>query len=483
MKIRATSWCLAGIGLASIMALGESDPVTRDVFDIRGVHLGTGALRFRSAKPSSPKQVSLHGDVCVVGGGSGGIGAAVAAARAGANVILIEREPQLGGTSTQGYVSIWSRGPGCAISREIYTRLALHANGVNCSSYDKTLTRHSGRNMPFQPEIFLKVVTEMLNETGRCRILLKTSFIAATVDEQVKRVISVRAISDDGADYQVNAHVFIDCTGDGLVCQASGCEVMLGAEPQSRFNEPSAPLEPKNVLNALELIYRIRQSPEPAVQPLPEGIKPRWRIGKVSCCADTIPGSTVTTINPCGLIAGWTLIEIGYEATFAEAKRQAQAHWHVLQHQRANDQFDSFAPMLAVRETYRIVGKYVLTENDVKTPFSMSPHPDLIAYADHPMDTHGSGGGLKPAAAPYGVPYRCLVPKGGLKNLLIACRGASFSHLAASSCRLQRTMVQLGHAAGLAAVQCISNHCDVEEVQVAAIQKQLDLPSQPRGVR
>jgi len=477
MRGRAYFVCWVGMAFASMMVFAESVQITRDVFDIRGVHLGPGALRVGRVSPTSASQACLHCDVCVVGGGSGGIGAAVAAARAGANVILIEREPQLGGTSTQGYVSIWSRGPGCAISQEIHTRLAIYTNGLICTEYNKTLSRRTGYNVPFNPELFCKVVTEMLRETGHCRILLKTSFVAATVDPLEKRVISVRAVSDDGIDYKINARVYIDCTGDGLVCQASGCETMLGAEPKSRFGEPSAPQEPKKVLNALELIYRVRKSPAPTLQPLPEGVKPRWQTGKVSCCADKIPGSTVTTINPCGLMAGWKLIELGYDATLAEAKRQALAHWHVLQHQRANDEFDSFAPMLALRETYRIVGEYVLTENDVKTPFALSPHQDLIAYADHPMDTHGSGGGLMPAAAPYGVPYRCLVPKGGLKNLLIACRGASFSHLAASSCRLQRTMVQLGHAAGLAAAQCVSNHCAVGEVHVDAIQKQLSLPS------
>jgi len=60
---------------------------------------------------------------------------------------------------------------------------------------------------------------------------------------------------------------------------------------------------------------------------------------------------------------------------------------------------------------------------------------------------------------------------------------ATFRHLAASICRLQRTMVQLGHAAGLAAAQCISNHCEVGAVHVAAIQKQLNLQSPSRGVR
>jgi hypothetical protein len=58
---------------------------------------------------------------------------------------------------------------------------------------------------------------------------------------------------------------------------------------------------------------------------------------------------------------------------------------------------------------------------------------------------------------PYGIPYRCLLPR-SLDNLLVACRGAGFSSLAASSCRLSRTMMQLGQAAGTAAAITIEHN-------------------------
>jgi len=461
--------CLCGIGNAVQTPSGNTELVTRRISDIRGIRPVPDAVQ-------DAKEACLTCDICVVGGGSGGIGAATAAARAGTDVILVEREPALGGTSTRGGVSVWASGPGCALAREIYERLAARTNGVARTDYNRTLTRRSGNTLPFNPDVFDGVVTDMLRETGCCRVLLNTCFVAATVDPQAKRVDSVQTVGTDGVTSRITAKVFVDCTGDGVLCQAAGCKTLLGAEPKSRFNEPSAPAEPKNILNALELIYRIRKSPTPVLQPLLEGVKPRWREGKVSCCTDRLPGTQIRIINPCGLIPGWMLIEKGYDDTLVEAKRQALAHWHVYQKQRKGYTFDSFSPLLAIRESYRIEGDYVLTENDVKTAFALSPHPDLIAYADHPMDTHGSGGGLREAAAPYGIPYRCLIPKGGWSNLLIACRGASFSHIAASSCRLQRTMLQLGHAAGLAAVQCVSRRCGVRQVDVSVLQKQLEIP-------
>jgi hypothetical protein len=80
------------------------------------------------------------------------------------------------------------------------------------------------------------------------------------------------------------------------------------------------------------------------------------------------------------------------------------------------------------------------------------------------MDTHGGHArGISDLPEPYGIPYRCLIPK-GQRNLLVACRAASFSSLAASSCRLSRTMMQLGQAAGTAAVLAKELKVDLPDV-------------------
>ena len=92
-------------------------------------------------------------------------------------------------------------------------------------------------------------------------------------------------------------------------------------------------------------------------------------------------------------------------------------------------------------------------------------HGDMVAIADHPLDIHGGSHGLKEIAEPYGIPFRCLIPK-GKRNLLVACRGAGFSHIAASSCRLSRTVMALGHAAGLAAARAVSSAIDVRSIDI-----------------
>jgi NAD(P)-dependent dehydrogenase (short-subunit alcohol dehydrogenase family) len=425
----------------------------------------TGGYEKRASRDTAAR---IHADVCVVGGGSGGIGAAIAAARAGASVVLVEREDKLGGTSSQAYVNSWEPGPGCSIALEIFDRLSQVPGAVHKMDYEKTLTRAQHRSVQFEIEPFCRVVDDMLAATGRCRVLLQTSFIEAETHVDGRRVWSVKAVSKDGTVRRIRAAVFIDCTGGAYLCQAAGCAVMLGEDAKSRFNEPSAGDKPRRIVNALILGYRIRRSDNPKIQPAVPDLTCRGGY------AFRVPSGDML-VNPCGgMMRGIELIDRGYAETMEECKRRVKAHWHWLQKtEYPQYEFVSYAPMLGIRESYRVVGEYVLREQDLVAGVKKQPHPDVIAIADHPLDTHGAGGVRRKVATPYGIPYRCLVPKGGWTNLLIACRGASFSHIAASSCRLSRTMMQLGHAAGLAAAQAVRTGCAVGDVDVVAIQKQL----------
>jgi hypothetical protein len=112
-----------------------------------------------------------------------------------------------------------------------------------------------------------------------------------------------------------------------------------------------------------------------------------------------------------------------------------------------------FFPMLGVRETRRVLARYMLTQHVLSVGLSAQGQTDIITIADHAMDTHGSDtgrAGCRELKEPYGVPFRCLLPR-DIDNLMVACRAAGFSSIAASSCRLSRTMIQLGQAAGTAA--------------------------------
>jgi len=164
------------------------------------------------------------------------------------------------------------------------------------------------------------------------------------------------------------------------------------------------------------------------------------------------------------VMAGREAHELGFARAYAECARRIRAHWHHLQ--TVFPEFQSFrfswiAPGLGVREGPRLVGRYVLTEHDLLAGLAGQNHDDLVAIADHARDTHGADtgrAGTGELTQPYGIPFRCLLPQ-EFDNLAVACRGASFSSVAASSCRLSRTMMQLGQAAGTAAAIAVRDAC------------------------
>ena len=438
----------------------------------------------------------LTTDVCVVGGGSGGIGAAVAAARGGADVILIEKQNRLGGTSTLGYVCNWEPGPGDELAKEIFDRLSKVPNAVAvttlrnaysakapyglhmpdpAAAYEQSLKRAGlpgarRHSVVFEPEAFHNVVSAMLKETGRCRVMLQTEFVKAEADGP--RVAGITAKSAGGELYRIRARTFIDSTGNAALCRALGCKTMLGADAKSVFGERSAPDQPAETLNAISLCYRIRRSANPVRQAAPDPPASGW---VKSAFVVGLPGGDFI-VNPLALLPGDWFVGKGYDAAMAEARRRVQAHWNWLQGfpAFAEYEFESFAPMLGIRESWRVAGECVLTQQDLDDGLAKQTHPDIIAIADHAFDVHGEGSRAVHGelAGPYGIPFRCLVPK-GMENLLVASRCASFSHIAASSCRLSRTVLALGRAAGTAAAMAKESGQPVAGVDGAKLRARL----------
>jgi len=178
-----------------------------------------------------------------------------------------------------------------------------------------------------------------------------------------------------------------------------------------------------------------------------------------------------------------------YGELMHEAQRRVLEHFYWLQRLPANDDsrwtrfvrgrgygtwtIVGIAPRIGVRETRRILGDYILTEHDCLAGVVNQKHRDIVAITDHAVDIHGRKGRLYevPNGA-YGVPYRCLLPR-GIDNLYIASRAASFSHIAASSCRLCRTMMTLGQAAGNAATMAVAQHVATRQIDVFELRQRL----------
>lgn len=409
-------------------------------------------------------------DICVVGGGSGGFGAACAAARHGAKVILIEAGNGLGGTSTYAGVNNYEPVAGATgLPQELCEYLQQFPEAVaiqkrvakyhpdrpwgkyTCAEetdYRLSLSRKTGMPVTFEPELMDKAMQHFLQKAG-CTVHLQTRYLSHQINGN--RITSI-TVEHNGEQRTIQATVFIDATADIYLARDAGCQSAIGTETPDVYDEPSAPEQSEMVLNNASLCYRItpiNKNESPEIPPKPE----QAELDKIRPVVSirTYPNGDLN-MNPLHTMTGKEAYELGDKA-YCVALKRIQAHWYLLKTQYGFE-FERYkniwiSPYLGVRETHRLVGQYVLREQDLNATLAHQPHDDIIAIADHSIDFHGARPSRE-LPGPYGIPFRCLLPR-KITNLLVACRGASFSSIGASSCRLSRTMMVLGQAAGTAA--------------------------------
>lgn len=468
--------------------------------------------------------LSMTADLVVVGAGSGGFGAALAAARRGCSVLVVEKSRAIGGNANRCGVNNWE--PVCGATgfpHEIYRRLeripcavGIYGFGRHCvwqgidaypggehvlfpeRSYRDTMVRHGARSLAddedfvrenlsgvvFEPRAYEAVLWQMLGETGRCRVMLGRTVESVGVDDGRLRSVTL----DDGTE--IRADAFVDGTGDGNLARLAGCELVSGQESRDAYGEPSAPTEPNDRVNAVTLMFRITAKPEPGIDALPDDVATvaRRAAGDVACDWAARFPLVVTVEYPNGdrnvnmlpTMDGREYLDRtrepgGHERAYAECRRRLYATWRHLQTKWP--EFRSFtihsiSPEIGVRESYRLVAERVLTEHDILRPIPEDDEEGVIAIADHALDRHGEKGGAMELKHPFGVPYHCLLPR-GYTNLLVACRAAGFSSIAASSCRLSRTMMQLGQAAGTSFALAREAGRDPAAVDLAALRQAL----------
>ena len=452
--------------------------------DIFRVTLSAAIGVFVALMPDAGFAARMNCDVAVVGGGSAGFAAAWSAAKRGADVVLVEREDALGGTSTIGGVSSWE--PVCGargLPEMVYERLkkegqagvyrfdhhrswlekdgSLQFPGAlleidRDAPYSATLRRHGPgmkdekwfrencRGVIFDPDAMSRLMRKMLDETGRCRVMTGTSFVSA--DREGRRIMALH-LSDGTV---LEPKVVVDACG--AVAKSAGCELMKSDRP-----------------NGASLIYRVACSGGTVA---PSEPPPRcwWRENYPSAFCMVLPNGEIA-VNMLPTISGKEVRRLGESVAYNEARRRVEAHWRWMQTKWpgfSGWRISRVSSRLAHRETFRVRGDYVLTGRDVRDGVRPA---DEIASADHALDAHGGegvGGELK---APYGISYRCLIAA-GMDNLLLAGRIASFDSIAASSCRLSRTMMKLGEAAGAAAAVAVQGGKRIRDVQVSEIKGQ-----------
>ena len=442
-------------------------------------------------------------EVCVVGGGSGGVGAAVRSAGSGCRTVLVERSGMLGGTTTVCGVSCWEpvRGASCGLPRELYERMRkipgacgiYHAARHFCwpdparndfpggqmridsaLGYDDTLKRGYDYFGPwsldlwngviFEPEIMHRCMMESLEEAG-CRVITGAACVQVVHDQG--RIQSI--VLSDGAE--IRAGYWID--NCGVLASAVGAEILMGCDPAAHFGEADAPEQPgMSRLNGVTMMFRIRRKAVPGIDDFDGAplkgcmVAVEYPNGDYSC-------------NMLPTMKGVEFLTMDRASALAECRRRVLAFWKYVQlnYAWARDyEIAYICPEAGVRESFRVLCEYMLSEDDVVTGLERQTHPDMVAVADHHIDFHGAGN-VDKKVVPYGIPYRCLLPRKS-ENLLVAGRIAGFTCLAASSCRLARTMMRLGEAAGYAAALAVKHNLPLRRIPPSELQDLMDFTAE-----
>jgi len=404
-------------------------------------------------------------DVVVAGGGPAGMGAALGASRAGAKTLLVENHGFPGG------VGVW--GLGMTINQ---MRPANRPRGDVHELIISKLRNYGDSAFWFQEHAlicnveYLKVaLLDALDEAG-CKYLLHTRAVDAVVEND--RVSGLVIATKQGL-VNVQAKVVVDCTGDADVAYYSDAETMIDEDVLSPMtlllNFTNIPIEKEKLSAFRAEIKKFRAEAVKKYPLLPQS----WGMA-------TLPISTLARTNHSGTktlgIFDGTDPE---QLTQAEAlsRRQAIQMTEAMREfggpELRNIQLANTGPNIGVRETRRVKGVYVLTEDDAKTGRKFD---DVIAWRSGHLDI---GFVRLERMKIHDVPYRAILPV-KVDGLLMAGRSISATHVAASAGKSMGNCVATGHAAGLAAAICarkniVPREIDVKELQDALRADHVDL--------
>ena len=388
-------------------------------------------------------------DILIAGGGTAGCAAAIAAARRGHRVLLVEESNALGGVSTTGGVNEWFAG--------------LDGLGDIWAQVKAELGRYGARLLDryYNPET-LKIVWQLLAEEAGVEILFHASVIAAQTENG--HITSVRVASCSHL-IDVAASYFIDATGEGDLAWLAGAEYMQGHPETGRTLHMS-------------LTFILQDTGKPVTPYLPPGLEEIKTV-------DDLPGLHGGVRLPDGRVYCNMTKVMGHDPTDpfslsaaeCEARRQLARVVHFLQRTRfPTCALCSSGARIGIREGRRVVGDYVLTETDITGP-EPRDFPDGIAVATCQIDFHSltrpGHAGWRQRVEPYAIPMRCLTVK-HFHNLLAAGKCISGDQVAQSSYRMTPTCCAMGQAAGTAAAMAVEGErSDIRQLDVVEVRADL----------
>ncbi len=428
-------------------------------------------------------------DVAVVGSGSGGLAAAISAAKQGAKVILFEKNGYLGGMAASGlpylgYLDIKNRPAVGGFATQFVDELVKDnaAIGVRyCPKHLSVVNNH--------PDRVKAVAAKLLEENGVKYFL--HSYLMDVKTENGK--ITAATFDCAGNRFSVQAKVFVDATGDGVLASLAGAEYEQGTA--------GVDLQPSSVIytiggvdkqklfawleehpEELEGIYTmdyLKQRPDFTLVTLnqlwrkinPKGEWPmkgiwamimmnRFNDSEVALNGPRIPATDATDAE---------------SITFAEVEGLKQATAFVETLRKYVGGFENaflshVNDSIGVRETRRVKGIKTLTIDKVRASVI---EEDSVALGSYPVDIHSSKdntSSFEHVENPFGIPYLCTVSS-SFKNLMMSGRCVSADRFAFGSIRVMGTCFALGEAVGYGAALAVKQNVTPKDVNVQEIRE------------
>lgn len=450
--------------------------------------------------------VACETDVLVIGGGPAGIGAAIGAAQAGADVVLVERFGFLGGNATAALVMPLmsfhtqhhknekagrstnilpnDHGPGDPVIAgalcNLLERLVKAGGAINPSL-------QTGYVVPFDPEMFKIVAMDLLDEHN-VKMLFHSFASSIFYEENCKGAV----LETKSGPIVVRAKTIIDCSGDGDIAASAGAKFHVGRESDGL-------VQPVTLMFRMVEFHKtafdnyVKQNPSQwrGVHGLWDLIKLATERGELDLPREDMLFFGTTQKQELSVNSTRITKVMGtdvWDMSYAEWEGRRQVKQIAAFFKKYVPGFEqSYVAQtgvtVGVRETRRFIGDYQLTADDVLTARKFD---DVIARCSYPMDVHnptGKGTLLQrlPDGEAYDIPLRTLMPK-DLDDILVAGRCISGTHEAHSSYRVMPTAMATGQAAGvcaaIAATNCIrTRKVDVEDVQRELIRQGANLGS------